>query len=279
MLVRCHHDPREFFDLVSPFLVSHEAENALPLGMARSFVDLAMHDGLMFSVESGRDVVAAALKAPKRNLVVTRGPETAMRALARYAESYALPVPGLNGPIESVRAFCDEWTTLTGQQCVDRMSLRLFQLTRVRDDSVDRPAVGSFRYATVADRAIVETWLYEFIDEASHDHHTNVRDRVAQLLDGTYVGLWSDTEQKPVAMAAITRRSPRSSLVSWVYTAKDARNKGFATACVSELSRREIAAGRSFCTLYADAGSEASNALYRRIGYEPICEALDVTFH
>lgn len=280
MLVRCHHDPREFYELVAPFLLANEAENALPLGMARSFVDLAVHDALMFSVESGADVVAVAMKTPKRNVVVTRAPEMAMQALAKFADAYALPVPGMNGPVETVRAFSEAWTQITGVTCYPRMALRLYCLKQVRDDAVDRPRAGSFRYANAEDRATVETWLHEFIDEASHDHYANVRERVVQMLETRSVGLWTaNGDDEPVAMAAVTRRSPRSALVSWCYTSRSARNNGFATSLVSELCRRELGAGRSWCTLYADAASDASNALYRRIGFEPICEAIDVAYH
>ena len=98
----------------------------MPLGLARSFVDQSTHDGLMFSVESGADVVAVAVKSPRRNLVVTRGPQCAMLALANYLFAYALPVPGVNGPAESAREFARAWHALTDCQPTDRMSLRLF---------------------------------------------------------------------------------------------------------------------------------------------------------
>ena len=273
MLVRCHHDPREFFELVEPFLLRGEVENALPLGIARSFVQSATHDGLMFSVESGADVVAVAVKSPKRNLVITRAPEPAMRALASYLFAYALPVPGVNGPLETARDFSRAWRALTGAKPTERMALRLFQLTKM---NALPSASGTFRLAQPGDQELVESWLHSFIDEATNDRHENIRERVCQMIGSTNVGLWE--AEAPGSMAAITRRSDRGAHIAWVYTPKAQRRHGYATACVAELCRRELAAGRSFCTLYTDLANPTSNAIYQKIGFEPVCEAVDVVF-
>ncbi len=273
MLVRCHHDPREFFDLVGPFLQKNEVENALPLGIARSFVDTATHEGLMFSVESGADVVAVAVKSPHRNLVVTRAPESAMRALSNYLFAYALPVPGVNGPLETAREFAQAWKALTDAKGTERVALRLYQATKLNEVAQPR---GAFRFAQLADGELVEAWLHAFIDEATHDRHDNLRDRVTQMIGASNVGLWE--HDSCASMAAITRRSERGAHVAWVYTPKPMRRNGYATACVAELCRREMERGRSFVTLYTDLANPTSNAIYQRIGFEPVCDAIDIVF-
>jgi hypothetical protein len=277
MLVRAHHDPRDFLELVEPFLLQREVENALPLGIARSFVDLATHDGLMFSVESGTDVVAVALKSPKRNVVLTDGPKMAIHALARYLHTYAFPVPGVNAPMDAARDFARAWVEINGVTMTERALLRIFELRAVAD-GLPVPS-GGFRLATMDDAELVERWLRAFIDEATHDSHEGVRDLVARRLGASHVGLWADAEGVPMSMAATTRRSPRGTTIAWVYTPPAQRGRGYATACVAELSRRELAAGRSFCTLYTDVKNPTSNAIYQRIGYVPVCDALDLTFH
>lgn len=273
MLVRCHHDPREFFDLVGPFLQRDEVENALPLGIARSFVDTATHDGLMFSVESGPEVVAVAVKSPRRNMVITRAPKPAMIALASYLFAYALPVPGVNGPCETAREFTAAWKALSGAQSIERTALRLFQAKKIND--LPAPA-GSFRYAALSDHEMVERWLHAFIEEATHDPHDKLRERVIQMIGAGNVGLWNDGDGG--SMAAVTRRSQRGAHVAWVYTPRSVRGKGYATACVAELCRRELAKGREYCTLYTDLANATSNAIYQRIGFEPVFDAVDVVF-
>jgi GNAT superfamily N-acetyltransferase len=277
MLVRFHHDPRDFFELVEPFLLEREVENGLPLGIARTFVDQATHDGLMFSVESGTDVVAVAVKSPKRNLVITAAPEPALRALANYLHTYAFPVPGINAPMETALDFARAWIEVSGTTMTERVRLRIFEL-RALIDGLPAPA-GAFRLATMEDAELIERWLRAFIDEATHDSHEGVRDVVARRLGASHVGLWADAEGIPMSMAATTRRSARGSTIAWVYTPPELRSRGYATACVAELSRRELAAGRSFCTLYTDQSNPTSNKIYQRIGYLPVCDALDATFH
>jgi predicted GNAT family acetyltransferase len=273
MLVRCHHDPREFFDLVGPFLLKNEVENSQPLGIARSFVDTATHDGLMFSVESGADVVAVAVKSPHRNIIITRAPESAMRALANYLFAYALPVPGVLAPVETARDFSQAWKALTGVESTQRISLRLFQATRLNQI----PSIGgSFRYAGRADQELVESWLQAFIDEVSLDRFDNLRERVGQMINLSNVGLWEDESCQ--SMAAVTRRSERGSHLSWVYTPREMRGKGFATACVAELCKRELENGKTYCTLFTDLANPTSNAIYQRVGFEPVCDSVDVAF-
>lgn len=273
MLVRCHHDPREFFELVGPFLQQNEVENSQPLGIARSFVDTATHDGLMFSVESGPDVVAVAVKSPHRNLVVTRAPEPAMRALANYLYAYGFPVPGLVAPVETARDFATAWKALTGVDFTERVSLRLFQATRMNPiGSSD----GCFRYASLADQELIESWLHAFIDECNLDRFDNIRERVLQMINLSNVGLWECAEC--TSMAAITRRCERGAHLSWVYTPKNLRGNGYATACVAELCRRELQNGKSYCTLFTDLANPVSNAIYQRIGFEPVCDAVDLVF-
>lgn len=273
MLVRCHHDPREFFELVGPFLEKDEVANTLALGIARSFVDTSTHDGLMFSVESGADVVAVAVKSPHRNLVLTQAPEPAMRALANYLFAYALPVPGITAPTQTARDFSVAWKALTDAQSNDRVALRLFKAAKLND--VAAPA-GAFRYAQLSDQELIEQFLQAFVDEVNLDRIDNLRDRVMKMLGANLVGLWENSGS--VSMAAITRRTEKAAHVSWVYTPKPHRGKGYATACVANLCRGELAGGKAYLTLYTDLANPTSNAIYQRIGFEPVCDSVDLVF-
>lgn len=278
MLVRSYHDPREFMEIVEPFLLAREVENSLPLGIARQFVDTATHEGLMFSVESGTEVVAVAVKSPKRNLVMTAAPPCATEALAKYLHEYALPVPGVNAPDDVARHFSETWHAISGETMTERTRLRLFEIRELAPSHREPPA-GSVRMATLEDASQVEQWLCAFIDEATHDRHDHVRERVARAIGANHVALWLNENAEPSSMAAVTRRSPRGSTIAWVYTPPDQRGRGYATACVEALTRHELSNGRTFCTLYTDLSNPTSNAIYASIGYRPVCDWLDATFH
>jgi predicted GNAT family acetyltransferase len=88
-----------------------------------------------------------------------------------------------------------------------------------------------------------------------------------RLEDGD-VFVWEDG--KPVSMACKTRPTKRGISVGMVFTPREHRRRGYATACVGELSRKLLREGREFCALYADLDNPVSNSIYQKIGYRPI---------
>ena len=47
---------------------------------------------------------------------------------------------------------------------------------------------------------------------------------------------------------------------------------------MAALSQRMLDAGRRFCFLYTDLSNPTSNAIYQHIGYEPVCDVVDLHF-
>jgi predicted GNAT family acetyltransferase len=66
--------------------------------------------------------------------------------------------------------------------------------------------------------------------------------------------------------------------VSFVYTPPYFRCKGYATSCVAGLSRMLLKEGFTKCVLYTDLANPTSNSIYRKIGYRPICDSLEIKF-
>ena len=62
-----------------------------------------------------------------------------------------------------------------------------------------------------------------------------------------------------------------------VYTPPEKRNRGYAGACVADLSKRMLEE-RYRCILYTDLGNPTSNSVYRRVGYRAVAEALRYHF-
>ncbi len=76
-----------------------------------------------------------------------------------------------------------------------------------------------------------------------------------------------------MAMAAWTGRTANTVRINLVYTPLEARNHGYATACVAALSQEMLDAGVLSCCLYTDLANPISNAIYRRIGYRAVSDA------
>ena len=56
------------------------------------------------------------------------------------------------------------------------------------------------------------------------------------------------------------------------------RGRGYATALVAHASAEALAHGATRCYLHTDLANPTSNAIYRRIGYEWVCEATEIRF-
>ena len=94
------------------------------------------------------------------------------------------------------------------------------------------------------------------------------------LSDG-HLRLWEDTE--PVSMVARTTVVAGVVQVRYVYTPQEHRNRGYATACVSKISKQIRNEGNR-CILYTDLCNPISNTIYRRIGYRAVAEAIQYRF-
>ncbi|WP_258166573.1 GNAT family N-acetyltransferase [Paenibacillus sp. PCH8] len=56
------------------------------------------------------------------------------------------------------------------------------------------------------------------------------------------------------------------------------RRKGYATSIVTQISQLALDKGFTKCVLYTDLENPTSNSIYRKIGYMPICDSLQLKF-
>ena len=66
--------------------------------------------------------------------------------------------------------------------------------------------------------------------------------------------------------------TPSGIRVGPVYTPPEHRGRGYATSLVADLTAERLAAGLAFCFLFTDLANPTSNAIYARIGYEPVAD-------
>ena len=66
--------------------------------------------------------------------------------------------------------------------------------------------------------------------------------------------------------------------LSAVYTPLGQRGHGYASAAVAAACQRVLDGGGTACVLYADTANPTSNAIYRRIGFEPVEDGREWVF-
>ena len=275
-------DVSRFEAKAGAFLGAREAENNLVLGLitgikgGRIFGPLAPYFAV---VRRGDAVVAAAMRTPPHNLLLTDGSDPdALPLIVQDAQREMPDTPGLSGPRELAARAVDLWSKQTGATARVVMAQRIYRLSRV---TPPRPAPGSPRLAEDSDRATVVEWFEAFAAEAlpATEHppkRKDAEDTATHWIGAR--GLWVWVDDGLVAMAGASGRTPNGIRVGAVYARPEKRRRGYASSLVAALSQAQLDAGRRFCFLYTDLANPTSNHVYQAIGYEPVCDVDEYRF-
>ena len=270
-------DASAFLREAGPFLVEREAEHNLMLGLAGRLVDDpdAYGEPAYAAVvrDHGGTVVAAALRTPPFNLILSETAEAPAVGLIaadvwdRYGE-----LPGVAGPTVVAARFVRVWAELSGVSADLVLQNRIYRVERAIAPS---EVPGSARLYDDADRQIVVGWMTEFVREAlpPGQHPEDPEETLARRLREAEGGLmlWQN-EGRPVSMAGWGGPTPNGMRIGPVYTPPEHRRRGYATALTALVTDRLLRSGRRFCFLYTDLANPTSNAIYQRIGYEPVSD-------
>src|SRR5580692_6046979 len=223
----------------------------------------------------GGEVSAAFVHTPPFPVALTSVPGPAAAALAQVLAARARVVGGVNAGPEDAEAFARAWHEVTGDAVECHMRNRLFRLGELRWPD-PRPA-GQARVAGLADRSLLIAWSEAFHREAQSGPE-DVVSMVDDRLSYRGLSLWEDAGQ-PVSMAGLTRITAGQARVGPVYTPPGLRGRGYAGALTCVVSQAALDAGADRVLLFTDLANPTSNALYQRLGYQPLEDRAVWSFH
>jgi GNAT superfamily N-acetyltransferase len=273
-------DPLEVLERAEPLLLADEARHNLAFGILSSARDHPdVYPELRGWVVSERSkVVAAALLTPPHNLVLAR--PLLDGALDELAGSIDEELPGVVGAVPEVDRFAQLWADRRGVGVETRFEQRIYALRRVAAPSRGE---GAMRLAGTADRDLVLAWAVAFSREALHDDDADtgrLERSVDARLDASEtsgIALW-EADGGPVALAGFGGPTPNGIRIGPVYTPPEHRGRGYGSAVTAATSQLQLDRGRRLCFLYTDLANPTSNAIYVRIGYEPVCDSRELAF-
>ena len=135
------------------------------------------------------------------------------------------------------------------------------------------PSVPGFpRQPSPKDFRLFRAWIHAFIREAVPSDPVPSDEALMNDLRSRRHWLWI-FEDKPVSMAAITRRTRTVAFVNSVYTPPEHRNRGFGAAITAIVSREIFDEGRRAACLYTDLRNPASNRCYAKLGFVTVCKS------
>lgn len=276
-----HNNAQEFLKHTSSELETQEAANSLMLGICGQLINLPGYyksAPCLKTVENEQGLVLAALMTPPHKLVACACQEDiegAVRMLVSDLVEESWPLPGVRGPSQIAEQIARCWVEITGGGRQLARRSKLYELHKVL---IPAPAHGSLRSALMADLELVTRWWVAFSEDIGQAIGLEeVAQRAHARIDSGDIYLW-EIDGHPVSMAMKIRPTRRGISVSLVYTPPELRRRGYATACVGELSRMLLASGCEYCALFADAANLTANRVYTQIGYTPISDHEDFTF-
>lgn len=268
--------PQAFMVASQATLERKDMENNLIMGICNNIPDPSVpQDGFVFLNSIADDQIQATfMKTNLKGIVSGSSRDVAhIRPLARYCLDHGIDLKSVVGEAFYVRHFSDCY----GKPSATEKNLILHRLTTVNPLPLSQ---GEMRAATLDDFDLVTDWSIKFEEEAqnfpkrSRDEHA--RTVMERLTAGTLFK-WV-VKGEIVAIAAIVRQTRHTGFIGLVYTPHAQRGNGYATSLVRLLSEYIFGQGYQQCGLFTDQSNPISNSIYRKIGYLPITEFLDIGF-
>lgn len=265
-----------FLDRAKPWLLRNEAEHNLILGIAQQ-LDSGSHGYeepiLLVTVEGPEGVAGCAFRTPPFKFGLSGVREEAVTPVVRQASTLYPSLPAVMGPASAAKRFAEEWSAAHSVGFEAGRRMRIYQLDRVVPPA--NPAPGSMRQATSDELTLAVEWARAFKrDTGFWDNDPGPLAR--RLVGEGRLFVWEDGD--PVSMAARMAETPNGIRIGYVYTPPEARRRGYASTCVAALSQHYLDQGRTFCFLHTDLANPTSNAIYQRMGYQPVCDVEDYNF-
>ncbi|GGQ67234.1 GNAT family N-acetyltransferase [Couchioplanes azureus] len=266
-------DVQRFLAATGGFLRARPVQNTLPLTIAEH---VRLHgpraygpEDAVFGWHDGEDT-AFVWTPPRPPVLSAMSPAAA----AELAEALGGGLPGVSGSVAAVEAFVAAYERRTGTTAKVCSRMRLYRLGTLVPPAP--PASGSARVAGAGDRGLLVGWTTAFFREIGEDEPA-IEAFVDDRLSYGGVLLWEDGGI-PVSMAALTRPESGMVRVQAVYTPREHRARGYAGAVTTAISRSARQAGATEVALFTDLDNPTSNALYQRLGYEPLEDRTVVEF-
>jgi predicted GNAT family acetyltransferase len=278
--VRLHDDLDGFVALTQPFLEVDPVRHSIALTVLALLTRApTITDGppVLLTVSCEGVLRGAAVCTPPREALVSGLPaECANAAVELFARTHPR-LPGIVGPRCEAECFARSWSARTGVSAHERVAQRAFTLHGLIPPVGVR---GAARRADVSDLELLARWRADFANEATGGlrGHRSAREQVEDsLAAGTSLLLW-EVDGRPVAWASATAPTVGMSRIGPVYTPLSHRGRGYGSAVTAAAASCALRAGARHVVLNTDLANPISNAIYPRIGFRPVHDAVEIAF-
>jgi len=279
MIIRSYRHAEEFLARIQSTLEENEVLNSLMLGLSLRLANSPTNDGTIFrSVHDALGVIAVSMQTPGRPVIVYAHRSDITDAfsmiVADYFQNQRDPI-GVVGTKAAAQRFAQLWQVVSGVEPRIDQHQRIYQCTQVEEIDL---APGKLRPAYKKEIPMLSDWAMEF-SQAVPDKPSEkeIEQSLRNAIDEGSLYVWSDGNQA-VSMLKKNRPTRNTVALSYVFTPKELRSRGYATAAVHSLTSQLLQEGYQACTLFTDLNNPTSNKIYQQIGYEPVSDFDHYTF-
>ena len=208
-------------------------------------------------------------------------PDAAAVALADAVAGRREEVAGANGALPATRVFADRLAGRVGGVVSVSMHTRLFELGTLVEPA---PASGRLRPAYDDEAPLALAWFHQFHldadEQAGHDTHADraegtTLDDVRERIQQGRIWMWVDDGDTPCHLTGANPPTYGVARIGPVFTPREHRGRGYASAAVAEVCRLLLAEG-SRVTLFTDQANPTSNRIYLALGFEPVVDMVEL---
>jgi predicted GNAT family acetyltransferase len=211
--------------------------------------------------------------------------DAAARSLAEALVSREESVAGVNGAAPAATVLAHRLAELVGGVVEEHVRLRQWEVSRILESPRRNSDPGKARLARQSDIDQLVVWWLAFKAEADEqagrvpdEKETDERQQAVAAISRrlTFDGLWIwEHDGEPTSMVGHTLPANGMVNIAPVYTPPDRRGKGYAEALTATVASQLLASGQRV-VLYTDQANPVSNAVYQRIGFQPLSDSVEM---
>ncbi|MBU9672351.1 GNAT family N-acetyltransferase [Planococcus sp. CP5-4] len=264
----------EYVEKARPLLEKREDLYSLFLGVLGQIEQGRYETFFLGLAEDAQGIAALALMTPPHplQLIVLRESVNVEVLAANEFRDAKIEISGVIGDKRTAERFTEAW----GGFAEIAMDQGLYRIDAVQKKLPKSP--GTWRVANRLDAALLADWYQLFGEDTGtgNPSQEEAEEKIADFISRKEVFLWEDGG-RVVSCMKKARPSKHGVTVSFVFTPKELRKKGYARTLVAEITE-ELLNEYDFAMLYTDLANGTSNKIYQEIGYEQIANPVHLKF-
>lgn len=235
---------------------------------------------LLVTVWEDQRPIGAAIRTPPYAMLCAGLPRAEVADVAAELANLGIQLPSVRGPRDTATNFAAAWCAATGTISTVGFEERLYRLTTLCPPT---DVTGHVRPADPNNIDVLIQWLTHFGAEVAVDPVTPEPTATARSVQAANdVGdafLFWVVHNDPVSVAGVRSPVADVSRIGPVYTPADRRGNGYGSAITAAAALWAREHGAKDVVLFADVANPTSNAIYQRIGFQPVNDYARIDFN